>query len=441
MRTKMVTSSSYIEHQRKMYALYILQNRAIPAITDGLKAGGRRIMWMARDGKKWKSASLAGACMPYHPHASPEDSVDTLAAPYGNNIPLLDGIGSFGTRLNPTAYGASRYTSVQTSDFADKVFYKDIDIIPMKPNYDNSLEEPVHFLPLVPMCLVNPVEGVAIGFACNILPRSLEDIIETQLKVLDKKAQRNEPNIVFTPFNSVSKGKTEDGKWIFEGEVVIEDTSTARITNIPYGVKYDNFITQLNKLYDAEKIVDYIDKSKDAINIEVKFKRGELYGVDVEKVKDMLGLRKTLSENINVIDFDGSKVLSLDYFQIIVKFTKWRLSYYKKRYENLAQLLEVDIQKLRDILTAIKHNVGGEASKKKGRAELKEFLTEIKIVHIDYIASLPVYRFTKEEKDKVEDELKESLKTLDEYKAIIASEQLQIDIYKQELKQVKKEFC
>lgn len=439
---RMILTSKYLNEIRREYALYVVESRSVPHISDGLKASSRRIMWEARDGKKSKSATLAGVTMALHPHSPPTDAINTLAAPYGNNHCLLTGVGSFGTRLDPTAYGAPRYTSVYASKFAEKVFYVDLELVPMKPNYDNTLEEPVHFLPLVPMCLVNPIEGIALGFACDIFPRALDDIIETQLKVLDGKGQRNEPNITFTPFNNVSKGQTPDGKWIFEGEVIVEDSATARVTNLPYGMKYENFISLLNKLIDNEKMVDYIDRSKDNINIECKFKRGELLGDNVvERVKDLLGLKKTMAENINLIDFDGKRVISPTYFEIVEMFTKWRLTYYKKRYERLAAILEVDIQKLRDILTAIKHNVGGEALKKKGKQELKEFLTQLKIVHIDYIASLPVYRFTKEEKDKVEAELKESLLTLEMYQEIIEKEQLQIDLYKQELKQIRKEFC
>lgn len=435
-------SSEYINSQRKQYSLYVLESRAIPHIADGMKAAARRVMWTARDGKKWKSASLAGATMPIHPHASPEGAVNTLAAPYGNNVPLLDGIGSFGTRLNPTAYGASRYTSVQVSNFAKKVFYADVDIIPLKMNYDNTLEEPVHFLPLVPMCLLNPVEGIAIGFACDILPRSLSDIIETQLKVLDGKGQRNEPEITFTPFNNVSKGKNEAGKWIFEGEYTKVDSSTVRVTNIPYGITYDKFLSHLNKLIDQEKMVDYIDKSKDTIHIECKFKRGELFMDNVDEwIINTLNLRNMINENLNLIDFDGNSIISPSYYDTVKMFTEWRLSFYKKRYERLSSLLLIDIEKLEDLLTAIKHDVGGVASKKKGRTDLKAFLETIGIRHLDYIASLPVYRFTKEEKEKAEQELKDALALFNDYQNIINDEQRQRDIYKQELRDVKKQFC
>ena len=89
MTKRKTESSQYINNQRREYSLYVMQMRAIPAATDGLKAGGRRTLWVARNGEKWKSANLAGATMPIHPHDSPEGAINTLAAPYGNNIPLF----------------------------------------------------------------------------------------------------------------------------------------------------------------------------------------------------------------------------------------------------------------------------------------------------------------------------------------------------------------
>ena len=114
-------SSPYIDEQRRSYFLYILQMRAIPAAADGLKAAGRRTLWTARDGSKFKTATLAGATMPIHPHASPDDAINTLAGVYDNNIPFFHGDGAFGTLLEPKAYGASRYTAVKVSKFTKDV--------------------------------------------------------------------------------------------------------------------------------------------------------------------------------------------------------------------------------------------------------------------------------------------------------------------------------
>ena len=99
-------------------------------------------------------------------------------------------------------------------------------------------------------------------------------------------------------------------------------------------------------------------------------------------------------------------------------------------------LLSVEIQRYKDILTAIRRNVGGTAKKIGSRAELKEFLTEIKIVHVDYIADLPIYRFTEAEKQKIEKKLEESLTLMKQYKKLLSSEPERRKIYVKELKEI-----
>jgi DNA gyrase subunit A len=439
-----MNSSQYVNNERREYSLYVLQMRAIAAISDGLKAGGRRVLWTARNGQKFKSATLAGATMPIHPHASPEGAINTLAAPYGNNIPLLHGEGAFGTLLNPTAYGASRYTSVKISKFTKDVIFKDIEIVPMGENYDGTLEEPKHFLPLVPIVLLNPSEGIAVGFASTILPRDLEDIINSQVAYLSNK-KFEEMMTAFMPTDNIAVDWTEDAKgntrWIFEGAFKKINASTIQITKLPYGISHEKFTDKLLKLVeDDSTIVDFTDSSKDIFNIEVKFKRG---AVDKTSKKDMLkqlNLINTVSENMNVLDFDGKRVLSTNYVEVIKLFCDWRLNFYKNRYERLAHLLHIDIQRYKDIIIAIKRNVSGTAKKIGSKSELKDFLKEIEIVHIDYITELPVYRFTEDEKNKVEDKLKAANIKMKEYKTLLSSEPERRKIYIQELRDVLRKY-
>ena len=100
--------------------------------------------------------------------------------------------------------------------------------------------------------------------------------------------------------------------------------------------------------------------------------------------------------------------------------------------------IEVDIQKYKDILLAIRKNVGGIAKKVASRSELKEFLSEIGVVHIDYIADLAVYRFTEEEKQKVEQKLKDATALLREYNGLLKSPTKRRKVYIEELKEILK---
>jgi len=435
-----MNSSQYVNHERREYSLYVLQMRAIASIADGLKAGGRRVLWTARKGEKFKSATLAGATMPLHPHAAPEGAINTLAAPYGNNIPLLKGLGAFGTMLNPTAYGAARYTSVKISDFTKDVVFRDIELVPMTENYDGTLEEPKHFIPLVPISLLNPTEGIAVGFASTILPRDLNSIIDSQILYLSGK-NFEEMMCAFVPTDNVASDWSEDAKgttrWIFEGDFKKVNATTLQITKLPYGVSHEKFTNNLLKLVDeGDFVVDFTDSSKDKIDIEVKFRRRKIDNTSKKLMLKKLNLINSVSENMNVLDFDGEHVLSTDYSEVIKLFCDWRLKWYKDRYIRLASLIEVDIQRYKDIITAIRRNVGGMAKKIGSRAELKDFLKEIKIVHVDYIADLPVYRFTEEEKDKVQTKLDDALLQLAQYKKLLKSEGERRMIYIKELKEV-----
>lgn len=432
-------SSQYIEQQRRGYSIYIMQMRAIPAATDGLKAAGRRVLWMARDGKKYKSATLAGATMPIHPHASPEDAINTLAAPYGNNIPLLKGDGAFGTLLNPKAYGASRYTAVTVSKFTQDVVFRDIEIIPMQENYDGTLEEPVHFLPLIPIALLNPTEGIAIGFASNILPRSLEDIILAQIAFLKGTTEISDLVPKFAPLKSTSF-KFEDGFFYFKGEFEQIDATTIRITQLPYGAVHEKIISKIDELYEKGTVVDYTDNSRDTINIIVKFKKGVLRELSENDTLKLLGLVVRHSENLNVLDFEGKAVWNPSSSEFIKKFTDWRLKWYVNRYQRLYNLIKDELQRYYDIRTAIKHNAGNVARKCKSRAELKEWLETIKIVNLDYIADLPIYRFTADEDLKNEERIKEAEAKLKEYNDLLSSETKRRNIYINELEQILKNF-
>jgi DNA gyrase/topoisomerase IV subunit A len=432
-------SSPYINKQRRDYALYVMTSRAIPAITDGLKSGGRRVLWTARNGKHWKTANLAGSTMPIHPHASPDGSINTLTARYGNNIPLFTGHGAFGTLLEPGEFGASRYTAIETSKFTQDVVLRDIEIIPMMDNYDGTEVEPVHFLPLVPIALLNPAEGIAIGFATNILPRELSDIIAAQLNFLNGSKMVSELIPNFLPLNNKShlSVNTDRGTaYYFNGEYTIVNATTIIVTKLPYGQSHPKVIAKICGEEDNGNIVDWTDDSKDTIKIEVKFKKGYLRDLTQDQTLNLLGLSVRHIENLNVLDFTGEAIWNPTPIDLVQKYTKWRLGWYVNRYTRLRDLLLVDLQKYLDIRCAIKNNVAGMAKKTQSRSELKEYLTEIGIVNIDYIADLPIYRFTEDERLKNEERLKEAEVMLEYYNGLLASDDKRKQIYITELQEV-----
>lgn len=436
-------SSEYINQERRLYSVYTLTSRAIPHAADGLKAAARRVLWTARNGNKFKSATLAGATMPIHPHAEASGTINTLAGPYGNNIPLLTGYGAFGTLLQPTAYGAARYTAVAISSFTKDVVFRDIDIIPMMDNYDGTLQEPKHFLPLIPVALLNPQEGIAVGFACSILPRTLDDIIDSQIQHLQNKKQKT-VYPAFTPTNNYCNEQVVDKngniRSVFIGSFEKINATKIKITNLPYGMVHTKFISKLNNLIDNGTILDWVDNSSNTYDIVITFKKGILRGMSNDEIIKLVGLINQASENLNVVDFDGNRINTTTFSELVQLFTDWRVQWYKARYQRLHSLLEIDVRRYKDVMLAIKKNMSGLAIKIGSRQELKEVLKQIGVVHIDYIADLPIYRFTEDERQKTERKLAEATKLLNEYTQLIKSDSKRKDVYVAELKQIKSKY-
>lgn len=441
MNKKINGNSEYIENLYYDYSLYVLKHRAIPHAGDGLKSATRRVLWMARNGQKYKTATLAGITMDIHPHAAPEGAINTAAAPYGNNIPLFDAHGSMGTMLNPTAYGAARYTYVTISDFTKDVIFRDIEIVPMQETYDGNNVEPKHFLPLLPLTLINGSEGSAIGFKSSIMPRNPETIIKDMLSILSGKNIKSEAVPYSYPYKNeaIKKEVTPKGnvRWVFEGEYEILSKNTIQILKLPYGLTYTKYKEFLIKLLDNDEILDIIDKSKSYFDIIIKTKRNfDLTKLEHDDIIKFFNLRSTSTEILNLVDFDGDKILSTNYREYLKSFVEWRLKWYVDRYERLKKLEEEDIQKYRDLVLAIKKNVGGLSKKIKNKEELKKTLEEYGIVNIEYIANIPVYRFTLEEKKKAEDKIKEKEKNIAYYEKMLYNENMRKDKYKEELKEI-----
>ena len=156
MATKIKTSSEYILDTSRDYAIYICESRGLPNVADGLKDVHRKALWLLRNKtEKIKTVSMSGEMISsnlyLHGDTSASDAISKLAAPYNNNIPLIYGIGNFGTRIAPVkGIGAPRYTYIKKYKITESLVYPDLDIIPLKENYDGSCKEPVYFLPIIP---------------------------------------------------------------------------------------------------------------------------------------------------------------------------------------------------------------------------------------------------------------------------------------------------
>src|SRR5215471_8765519 len=170
------------------YAISVIMARALPDVRDGLKPVQRRILYtmyhdlhLTFDGRPRKCAKIVGDVTGnYHPHGTTAayDALVRLAQYWVMRVPLVDGQGNFGS-VDGDAPAAERYTEARLTEFAEEML-RDIerDTVDMRPNYDESREEPVVLPAAVPNLLVNGSSGIAVGMATNIPPHNLREIVD-----------------------------------------------------------------------------------------------------------------------------------------------------------------------------------------------------------------------------------------------------------------------
>lgn len=436
--------AAYLESEHRNFAIYSIASRAIPFFC-GLKPVHQRCLWQLRNTTKYeKVAKLAGQVMSLHPHGdmSINEAINQMTGSYCNNIPFFDGHGAFGTRINPTSFGRPRYVSAKISSFSKDVIFKDWEIVEMKPSYDETDEEPIMLLPLIPILLLNGIQGIATGYSTFILPRDLKDLVDEQIKVLQGK-EPNNPLPFSKPINNIAIRNEEfPNKYQFLGECEIVNTSTARITKLPFGMTHAKLVESLAKMVDKGQIVDYTDKSKTEINVLVDFKRATLKNKTNEFAARKLGLTTSVTERIIVLDFETcqSVVEYNDAAKFIKDYTEWRLTFYPKRYQRLIQINLMEIGRLNDIILAIDNDLGGQAKKIKNKSDLVDFIKNIGVNDIEYISSLPVYRFTIEEYEKAKNRILDLEAENADYQNIIEDVERQKTIFIAELRDIKKRY-
>lgn len=428
-----------IESQLKVYSRYVIEERAIPSVIDGLKPVQRRGLWFGQKYTKneWiKVAKLAGLTMAIHPHGdtSISDAICNMAQNFtaANNVPYFEGKGAFGSKIvgRGNGIGASRYVSVKVSDYFHKIMEPDSDLIKTKPSYDDHDVEPVTFLPLVPTVLLNPIQGIAVGFATNILPRNIKDVVHCQLQCLEGK-NFHEPKVWYTGFEGEIV-KTDQFTWETTG-VYKKEGRKLTITELPIGYTREKYVKVLDTLEEKEIISSYTDECTDRFLFNIVLK----VELTPEEIIDKFNLKDTLSENLHVIGFDG-KIRKMTVTEIITEFTTWRLRVFFERYKKQFIEGKAEFEYKRDLLKVMVKGIFKKFPELK-KEEISKLLieNEIKELHINKIIQTPIYKFGKEEIEELRRELEEKKKFLENLVLLCKDENARKEAYKQELKELK----
>ena len=398
---------------------------------------------------KIKTIALAGEMISselyLHGDGPAASAISMLAAPYVNNIPYLEGIGTFGTRTAPVeGIGAPRYTYVKRGLAANHLVFQDLDNIPMKENHDGSRMEPITFLPIIPIVLLNSVSGIAVGWSTEILPSNIKDLINATLAAIDgKKVKKLIPSYDYL---NVGVKHLEDNTWIFSGKIDILDASRIRITELTPDITLDKFKARLIQMEDAGKISDFIDRSAKLINIEVKFKRGTVKDWTEEKALAFFKLNSKKTERIVVIDWSGKAIRQYESAeQIVVDFVEWRFGYYIKRYQKLLADTSYELKYYRGIKKCFDDNLPSRLIKMKDKNAIENEVRKITLSigldnsQVDRIASLPTYRWAKDALQQCKDKIKELAALEKEYKSLLKNPNDIKQIFRDEVLALKKQ--
>ena len=441
------TITQFLADEYKEFAMYTIENRAIPSLVDGFKPVQRKIihisnqLWKGGNEKAKKVFQLAGVVADqayyHHGNASLENAIITMAQRFKNNAPLLEEDGQFGSLRSPQA-GAPRYIGTKLSDNF-RLLYKDFELLEHKEE-EGELIEPYYFLPIIPTVLLNGSSGIAVGFSSNILNRDVKSLVEACQRVLMGK----KPGDIKPHLNGFLGDFIQDSenhkKWIIRGKFQRVNTSTVKITELPPSMTYEKYEEVLDKLVDDKLIVAYDDNCKDNIDYTIKFTRVDLEKLDDERLIKLLKLEESSTEIYSTLDEFGKLKIFESTEEIISYFVEFRLDYYSKRKQFILDKLNRELKILSNRGRFIKAILDGKiVVNNVAKLEIIKQIETLGLETIDdsydYLLRMPIYSLTKEMFEKLKEDFvskKEEIKKMEETDPK--------DMYLLDLSELKKKF-
>lgn len=440
------TVTQYLDQDYREYAIYVVEERAIPSVIDGFKPTQRKVIFVAD--KVWKNGSekplkifqLAGKVASdahyHHGDGSLNGAIVGMAQSFKNSMPVLDAIGQFGSLRSPEA-GAPRYISTKLHPNF-RLLYKDFELLESRLEEGCEIE-PKFFLPVIPTVLLNGGSGIAVGFATNILNRNPVELIDACMKALEGKKFKD-PAPWFNGFNGTC-AQVEDAEksWIFRGVYDVKNTSTVEISELPPSMTYEKFDNYLSDLEDSRRIVSYENNCKANISYTLKFRREDLKQLqDSGRLDRFLKMEEKQSENFTVLDELGNLKVFNTASEIIDYFVKFRLTYYHKRKEYLIKTLTQELSFLSNRARFIKSIVDGKLKVNNvPRKDIVAYLQDQTFDEVDgsysYLLSMAIHTLTKEKYEELLAQVADKEKELELVKQKDPSQ-----MYKEDLQELKK---
>jgi len=259
------------------YASYVILDRAIPHVIDGLKPVQRRILHTLNtidDGKFQKVANVVGQTMAYHPHG--DASINDALVNMANKRYLFDRQGNFGNLFTGDHAAAARYIETRLSPLArDTLFNKDL--TSFIPSYDGRKLEPTCLPAKIPLALLLGAEGIALGMSTRIFPHNFTETLEAEISVLEGKEFSIIPDFQSAGIMDASQYDKGNGKIKLRARITIIDEKTLVIEDICYGTTTESLIRSIDDAAKKGKIrIEGIsDYTSEKVEIEIKLPRGQ----------------------------------------------------------------------------------------------------------------------------------------------------------------------
>ncbi|MDR3335421.1 MAG: DNA topoisomerase IV subunit A [Treponema sp.] len=325
------------------YASYVIKDRAIPDLEDGLKPVQRRILhslFEMDDGKFHKVANVVGHCMKYHPHG--DVSIGDALVVLANKELFIDKQGNFGNLFTGDQASAARYIECRATSLAKDVFYNP-KLTVMVGSYDGRNKEPAIFPAKIPVVLIIGAEGIAVGMSTKILPHNIIEVLEAEKAALEGKPFTLYPDFLTGGLVDVSDYKDGNGKVLVRVRLDTSDPKRIVIREIPFGSTTESLINSIETAAKAGriKIQSLNDFTTEHVEIEVKLARGVYSEETVNALFAFTECEQSISVNLLVIR---------DNFPVVTTVTEV-IQYHAKELVNiLTRELEQEKKELQDRL-------------------------------------------------------------------------------------------
>lgn len=455
------------------YAMSVIVARALPDVRDGLKPSQRRIIVSLNDlnlsprAKYRKCAKIVGDTNGnYHPHGDSAvyQTLVRLAQMFSIRYPLVDGQGNFGS-VDGDPPAAMRYTEARmtspTTELISDIEYNTVDY---QPNYDDTRQEPTVLPSKFPNLLCNGGSGIAVGFATNIAPHNLVEVCNGIAYLLNNPECSVEEimthiqgpdfptgGVICGRDGFLSAYKDGRGKVKLRAKYHVEDSKNGKkiivVTEIPYQVNKTNII---DKIVDCVKdqrikgISDVSDESdKDGMRLIIELKKGEDELIIVNQLFKYTPLQITFAiHNIALVD---GKPQKLNLKQMMVHYRDHRIEVIRRKTQFLLEKAEARahiLEGLRiaiDNIDAIIELIRSAPDTKTACQQLMEKFS-LSERQATAILEMQLRRLTGLERDKIEEEYRELLIKIAEYKDILSNENLVLDIIRGDLEELKSKY-